>query len=131
MTHNVFRLMHGVPTLQWDDGIARSAQQWADRCVFEHSGGPFGENLALGHESIRAATEDWYKEIELYDFNRPGFSAATGHFTQVVWANSRRLGCALGNCPGKPNLFVCQYDPPGNFNNDYAENVPRPVINAA
>jgi hypothetical protein len=40
------------------------------------------------------AVQMWYDEISLYNFSRPGFSAATGHFTQIVWATSTQLGCA-------------------------------------
>jgi hypothetical protein len=39
-----------------------------------------------------------YKESQAYDFNAPGFSSATGHFTQVVWKASARLGCAVQVC---------------------------------
>ena len=34
----------------------------------------------------REAVDNWYEEISNYDYSRPGFSAATGHFTQVnLW----------------------------------------------
>ena len=31
-----------------------------------------GENLAWGHAGIGKAITDWYNEIGLYNFNRPG-----------------------------------------------------------
>lgn len=42
--HNTLRARHAAAPLSWDDSLASGAQEWADRCVFEHSGG--GENLA-------------------------------------------------------------------------------------
>ena len=42
-----------------------------------------GSTLEVSGEEV---VDSWYSEIRNYDFNRPGFSPATGHFTQVgVW----------------------------------------------
>ena len=59
---------------------------------FEHARCPDGENLAMSHgtsqtvveEAIRA-TQSWYNELNDpgYDFNKPGFTSGSGHFTQV------------------------------------------------
>uniref|UniRef100_A0A7S3FS86 SCP domain-containing protein n=1 Tax=Chloropicon roscoffensis TaxID=1461544 RepID=A0A7S3FS86_9CHLO len=125
--HNGYRRAHGVPELEWSAEVAKSAQAHADRCVFAHSvGSGYGENLAWGHAGIGKAITDWYNEIGLYNFNRPGFSMGTGHFTAMVWKATRRLGCAKGNCPGQ-NLWVCQYDPPGNMMGAFPQNVPPPL----
>ena len=37
-------------------------------------------------------TSNWYKEIDHYDWGHPGFGMKTGHFTQMIWKNSRRIG---------------------------------------
>lgn len=39
---------------------------------------------------------------------------ACGHYTQVVWRDSERLGCGVGDCTGGGEIWVCNYDPPGN-----------------
>jgi hypothetical protein len=51
----------------------------------------------------------------MYDFAKADFSPETGHFTQMVWRSSQRLGCGfVANCPGLyPNFLVCHYDPFG------------------
>ena len=41
----------------------------------------------------------WTGEAKDYDPNNPVFSSGAGHFTQVVWKNSKRLGCAFATCP--------------------------------
>jgi hypothetical protein len=42
--HNSLRAKHGAAPLAFNGQLAASAQAWADRCVFQHSGP--GENLA-------------------------------------------------------------------------------------
>jgi uncharacterized protein YkwD len=118
--HNELRAQHCAPALTWDDEVAKSAQEWADRCVFDHdTTTSFGENLAGGSEQ---PTEMWYDEVKLYDFAAPGFSQATGHFTQVVWRASTKLGCGRADC-GFGVYFVCRYAPRGNVTGGYEQNV--------
>lgn len=125
--HDAARAKHGVPALSWSDSLAKTAQSWADRCVFEHSSTSYGENLAQGTGGYSGAdaVNDWYNEISAYDFNAPGDSEATGHFTQVVWKGTKRVGCGVAQCSDGA-LYVCNYDPAGNFAGEYEANVPPP-----
>jgi uncharacterized protein YkwD len=128
--HNHYRAKHCAPALQWSDELAASAQAWADAlarrgCVLDHSHGKYGENLASGTSGFltpQAIVDMWYGEARDYRYQRPGFSPATGHFTQVVWVNSARLGCAVSRCADS-DVWVCQYDPPGNFLKAFEQNV--------
>jgi hypothetical protein len=54
-------------------------------------------------------------QVRMYDFGRADFSPETGHFTQMVWRSSQRMGCGfVSNCPELyPHLLVCHYDPFG------------------
>lgn len=131
--HNRVREEHCAPPLVWSAEVARRAQRWADSlatsgCAFEHSHGSYGENLALGTAGVDDDPEKivdlWYRGFASYDFARGGFSLRTGHFTQVVWNGTRRLGCGTSTCKGK-RIWVCNYDPPGNYRGQYASNVLR------
>src|SRR5207237_896711 len=64
----------------------------------------------------------WYAEVTHYRFPDGGFSMTTGHFTQVVWRGTQRVGCGHTACNGN-DIWVCQYDPPGNWEGAYRENV--------
>lgn len=123
--HNALRAKHGVPALSWSASLAKTAQAWADRCVFEHSNTGLGENLAqgTGDYSGADAVNDWYGEISAYDFNNPGFSDATGHFTQVIWKSTKKVGCGVAQCSDGA-LYVCNYEPAGNMDGDFPDNVP-------
>jgi hypothetical protein len=66
----------------------------------------------------------WYDEIKQYSFPNGGFSMQTGHFTQVVWRETTQMGCATATCRGM-DIWVCEYDPPGNVQGMYRQNVLR------
>ena len=132
-THNQFRKLHQAPPLHWDAELAQYAAAYAAQCRFKHSGGKYGENLAAGYRSSKEAIQAWHDESKSYSYQRPGFSKDTGHFTQLVWKSTTKLGCALVTCDGlndTPGEFlVCEYNPPGNVvspgyfeNNVIAEN---------
>ena len=67
-------------------------------------GGPDGENLAAGYPTVTDAVDAWGNERTKYNFNDPGFSEATGHFTQLVWKATRTVGCGRAFCNGKNDV---------------------------
>jgi uncharacterized protein YkwD len=132
-THNKLRAKHCAPPLAWSAKVAASAEHWAETlrkkgCPLQHSGGQYGENLAAGTAGMLDAAQVvtmWYDEVKRYSFRSGGFSMNTGHFTQLAWRDTKNLGCARATCPGI-DVWVCQYDPPGNVQGQFKENVLAP-----
>ncbi|CAA7037762.1 unnamed protein product [Microthlaspi erraticum] len=101
--HNAARAAVKIKPLRWDSGIANVAQDYANQlaagsCSLEHSSGPYGENLALGSGDMSAAqaVSMWINEKSDYDYySNSCHGSACGHYTQVVWRGSARLGCDL------------------------------------
>ncbi|MDZ8239605.1 MAG: CAP family protein [Nostoc sp. ChiQUE01a] len=140
--HNTYRSKHKSPNVTNDNTLNESAQAWAQTIAakgdLEHSTNRnnVGENIYWGGESTNlgsAAVQDWYSEIKDYDYNNPVFSGTTGHFTQVVWKGSTKVGC--GAAPGPATIegtkydgvyVVCQYSPAGNLQGQFADNVLKP-----
>jgi uncharacterized protein YkwD len=114
-----------LPPVAWSADVADVAAAWAERCVFQHSAGGLGENLAIFSSTSTTPGEvvaAWASEVADYDYtaNRCAAGAQCGHYTQVVWRGSTAIGCAAVACDevsgfGAGMLFVCNYDPPGNF----------------
>jgi len=117
--HNFYRSEHNASALVWNDTSARFGSAWAGKCVFKHTGGPTGENLAAGYANATASVDGWGTERESYDWSKPGFGEKTGHFTQLVWRNTTSVGCGVAACNGKdgtPGYYVvCEYYPAGNI----------------
>ncbi|CAF1551756.1 unnamed protein product [Rotaria sp. Silwood1] len=133
--HNYYRAYHCAQSLQLDDLLSTSAQNFAQKLAdtnqFYHSGTKgVGENLYMATSSngikLHGYTGviSWYNEIRSYNFNNGGFSMATGHFTQLVWRSSTKLGVgiAYGN-GGRSAYLVAQYTPPGNYIGQFQTNV--------
>jgi len=137
--HNRYRAKHHAPALGNDNGLndaaVKCARWYAEQRTINHKcphKGNAGENLAAGSGGNWSAdqfadmsTNMWYDEEKKYDYNNPGFSSATGHFTQVVWKNSQKFGFGYAKV-GDYTVGVGLYSPPGNYNNQYRENVLRP-----
>lgn len=69
-------------------------------------------------------TTAWYDEISMYNYSSPGFSSATGHFTQVIWLGSTQLGIGVAlTTNGQTAYVVGNYYPPGNYLSQFATNV--------
>lgn len=127
--HNSYRAQHCVPALTWSKELTAAAQKWADNCLVMHDSkrGHIGENLAWGGDrSAASAVDAWYKEVNEYNYAKPGFASATAHFTQMVWKDTKQLGCAVSKCYlGTVRLWVCRYGPTGNWAGKYPQNVPK------
>ena len=117
------------------------AQKWADHLLvtgkFEHrKNGKFGENIwkmcrvpCLEDVPSLQGTrpvDDWYNEVQFYDYNNGQFSNKTGHFTQLVWVASQKLGLGVARGNGK-TIVVANYDPPGNYPGQFQKNVLQPM----
>lgn len=73
-------------------------------------------------------TKSWYNEIGQYNFQSETFNDKTGHFTQVVWKDTRRLGVGIAfGKEGRKMYVVAQYSPPGNYRNAFQKNVLLPT----
>uniref|UniRef100_K1PV07 Peptidase inhibitor 16 n=1 Tax=Magallana gigas TaxID=29159 RepID=K1PV07_MAGGI len=117
----------------WDEGLETIARNYAEKCDFNHNklrsssvGYYVGENLYVSYGDIspEAAVTAWDNEKNDYDFANnvcdPNSKYGCGHYTQVTWAESEKVGCAKKYCssvndfttknlPGY--LVVCNYGP--------------------
>ncbi|XP_042978884.1 pathogenesis-related protein 1-like [Carya illinoinensis] len=122
--HKAARARVGVGPMRWDAKVASYAQNYVNKlkgsCKLVHSGGPYGENLAWGSADLSgtAAVNMWVAEKPKYDYNSNScVGGECRHYTQVVWRNSVRLGCAKVRCNNGGTIISCNYDPPGNYVN--------------
>ncbi|HEX8573327.1 MAG TPA: CAP domain-containing protein [Allosphingosinicella sp.] len=129
--HNRERTAAGIAPLAWDPVLAAEASAWggelAEAGEFEHSpalGGedPQGENLWAGTRGAYAPeemVEGWIEEKKNFrpgrfpDNSSTGDFADVGHYTQLMWRETDRVGCALA-AGAEEEVLVCRYRTAGN-----------------
>lgn len=122
--HNAYRASLGLPPLRWSDRLAANAQQWAEHLAeigqLVHSGS--GQNLAIataGTQSLTQLVNLWGGEHAYFtngyfpDISTTGDWMDVGHYSQMVWKTTTKVGCGFAEGDGL-DVLVCDYDPPGN-----------------
>ena len=100
--HNAARARVGVAPLAWSGRLAAHAQDWADTLMARgefahrpHSG--YGENL-FEITGARATSSQvvsaWAEEARDYDYRSNKCHGVCGHYTQIVWGDTREVGWA-------------------------------------
>ncbi|XP_059562999.1 peptidase inhibitor R3HDML isoform X2 [Myotis daubentonii] len=136
----------------WDERLARSAEAWATQCIWAH--GPsqlmryVGQNLAIHsgrYHSVVDLVKSWSEEKRHYLFPAPKDCSphcpwrcsgpVCSHYTQMVWASSNRLGCAIHTCGSisvwgstwhQAVYLVCNYAIKGNWIGEAPYKMGRP-----
>jgi uncharacterized protein YkwD len=129
--HNKERATLGVPPLTWSDALAKDAAGWAAHIV--QIGHPVhskpeersheGESLWMGTAGAFSPDEivgGWIAEKSSFVYGafpnvvKSGDWHVVGHYTQVIWRNTKEVGCAKTTMGGN-DLVVCRYNPAGNL----------------
>ncbi|MBP9087859.1 MAG: hypothetical protein KBG15_17190 [Kofleriaceae bacterium] len=137
--HNQARLAENanppLPQLTWDPALAVIAANWAAMCrdvdppvgLIDHNPNRsatyptyVGENIYGGASSAKAAVDLWMAEKPNYNLAANTCNGVCGHYTQIVWRKTLKVGCAISHCPSLrySDSIICNYGPGGNFNGE-------------
>jgi pathogenesis-related protein 1 len=134
LVHNQERKLLGIENLEWSSELQEEAELYAKYLAetnsFEHSKVKNqGENLyfEFNSESItdkpfQRASQAWLDEKEDYTYSKISnkrSSEITGHYTQMVWRKTTKIG--IGSyVNSKGELYVvARYFPAGNYIDEY------------
>ncbi|XP_069791652.1 uncharacterized protein [Narcine bancroftii] len=121
--HNQYRARHNTTPLTFSQELSKDCSVWANVLtqdgVIAQSPTNFGENIwsnpniTTGEITGKEAVDTWYSEIQYYDFENPGPSEKTEHFTQMIWQETTDMGIAYV-VSDKGAFVVAQYKTRGN-----------------
>uniref|UniRef100_A0A3Q3J0V1 SCP domain-containing protein n=1 Tax=Monopterus albus TaxID=43700 RepID=A0A3Q3J0V1_MONAL len=95
--------------------------------VFPPSMKYMGQNLSVTSgrfQSITDLVRSWYDEKHHFSYPERCSGPVCSHYTQMVWASTNRVGCALRKCSNmyvhgstwrEATLLVCNYSIKGNW----------------
>lgn len=132
--HNYFRKLHQVPPVTWSSSLQKEAEDWvkylAENNKFDHSPHNPGNLYMTSYRPDEYCSDAiwWFhQEEKFYNYSSPGFVRAAGHFTQVIWRNSKRIGAAWAIRNDGRLVLSIKYRPGGNYVGFFANNVFRPI----
>ncbi|CAI6332258.1 unnamed protein product [Periconia digitata] len=146
--HWFWRRMHCAQELSWDPNLAQQALTSANSCSRNVQHDKVGSNLSgvtpppseyeQWIKMARDCIHGWHEEEPKYPYGSPQIEAHAGylHFTQMVWRDTTRIGCAMSNCndltDSSPARIYCFYETPGNnvVEGEFERNVWPPVCYA-
>ena len=128
--HNRERAALGIEPLAWDPELASHAAAWGEQIaesdVLQHApqdgDEPQGENLWAGSSgayTLEAMVGEWAVEKAAFrpgrfpEISRTGHWKDVGHYTQMVWRETDRVGCAVAE-GADFDYLVCRYRTAGN-----------------
>ncbi|KAJ0255269.1 CAP domain-containing protein [Hirschfeldia incana] len=124
-THNAARSQGRLCTTVASYSLNYANARKSD-CNLVHSTGPYpyGENLAQGSSSTFSAISAvnlWVVEKPYYNYTTKSCTGGKQclDYTQVVWRESVKLGCARIQCTNGWWFVTCNYDTPGNYIGEY------------
>ncbi|KAF7555608.1 hypothetical protein G7Z17_g2036 [Cylindrodendrum hubeiense] len=123
--HNSARSDVGNADLVWDAALAADAQEWATHLVslgsLEHSSvEDQGENLYMQYTTDSPYTNAVAAFVaEKSSYNGEVITSTNyltfGHYTQVVWKDTTKVGMAIASGTSGEVYVVARYSLPGNY----------------
>ena len=119
--HNDLRRELGILPLQWSEELAAYSRKWANSLMASNKtahnpNSPYGENIfATGPGATPSSVvAEWASESRNYNYTSNSCNGDCGHYKQLVWRSTRKVGCAMAH-NNQREVWICSYDPPGNL----------------
>lgn len=128
--HNFYRTNVNPPAsnmekLYWNNYLQYKAQTHANKCYGLYHNSP-GQNIFLSTNKTgwNNVIKAWHNEYKDFKYNNKKYVfKKIGHYTQMVWAETNRIGCGYKRCRDY-YLYICNYYPYGN----YVNKISKPYI---
>ncbi|XGW02450.1 hypothetical protein V3C99_014465, partial [Haemonchus contortus] len=131
-----------LPKLTYDCEIESRAMSWIKKCMYMPSRLSkrlnLGENMFMSYEAkdnktaaAEESTFSWFSSLQNVGigdatvFNKNMIYDGVGYYTQLVWQNTHKIGCAVASC-NSMTLVGCLYNPSGNIEGEVIYEIGEP-----
>ncbi|KAK8747260.1 hypothetical protein OTU49_016720 [Cherax quadricarinatus] len=136
---NHYRSKHGVSNLKLNKEMNKYAKEWAkkmaaDDALSHRPDSKYGENVFCLSSNTKdfkvkadQVVDKWYDESKEHKFGvePQGTVLKSGHFTQMVWKDTKQMGVGKARSAAGTKVFVvANFDPQGNWMGQFADQVP-------
>ena len=126
--HNYYRSQVGVPPLKLSKECQESAQKWAEYLAKRNNGLTHSKNMKYGENcfwssaeaSEKLVVDRWASEKKYFNTRTRKYSYKTGHYTQIIWRDTKYVGVGMAIANDGSEYWVCNYYPIGNYTNEKA-----------
>jgi len=121
--HNIYRKELGIPPLKFSQECADFAQKWAEKLAKNNRGlvhskqAKFGENIFWKSKATNETEiiDAWAREKKYFSNRKRKYNSKNGHYTQMIWENTKLIGTGMAISKDGSEYWVCTYYPPGNW----------------
>lgn len=124
--HNDERKKLGIEPLEWDEELTKQCEIYANKLIkigtlMHDNLNGVGENLFWGSSSspnqykLKNGALSWLVEKQYFKSNK--YTPQTGHYTQMIWRNTKKVGAFI-IYNGTECYIVARYYPAGNYLNE-------------
>ena len=132
--HNRKREIHNSTKLKLSEDLCKKAKNKIlkliekddDEFIYDEDEEELGENLFISYQGpvdAKTICNSWYNEKNKYDFSKNKYQKGTGHFTQMIWKESKKVGFGWDTSKNNKFYFLAYYYPAGNEIGKFNQNV--------
>ena len=134
--HNELRNKHGSESLSLNDELNEKAQENAKIMIIREGLKTFslnfyknsflGENILFStKKKAEEICQIWYDESKKYDFSLNKYQKLAGHFTQLIWKETKEVGFGFYTNENGHSCYVALYYPAGNIIGEFSNNIQK------
>ena len=144
-SHNKYREMHNVEDLVLKKSLCQKARKKVLK-LLKYKGDlnnydniddsdddiEYGQNLCICNGKlfdIEEIRNNWYDEGNKYVYDSNKYIKGTGHFTQMIWKDTKTVGFGYSKIHKDKSIFLVYYYPAGNELGKFKENVQKKTKN--
>jgi len=90
-------------------------------------------DIDKGNDAILKAIDEWYSEIDYYNFSDPVYNYGNRDFVHMIWKNSDKFGIGVSTSENFGTVVFSLFNHIGNYNDrlDLLNNIQKQTLSSS